>query len=70
MGLQQGVSGRWEQVRTCLVGERGSTGMAKLSPVCKLAPLLISAQGNPKQSFKTSTVVTIQLASAKASANL
>lgn len=32
-----------EQVRTCLVGERGSTGMPKLSPACKLGPLLISA---------------------------
>lgn len=72
MGLRQHVSGRWEQVQTCLVGESGSTGMAKLSPACKLAPLLISAHVTPQHALKTSnpsTVVIAQLASAKASAN-
>lgn len=53
LGLQQAVSGRREQVRTCLVGERGSTGMAKLSPACRLAPLLISAHISPQYLLKT-----------------
>ena len=71
MGLHQAVSGRCELMRTCLVGERGSTGMAKLSPACKLAALPISAQASPQHAFKAwtlSTVVIVQLASAKASA--
>lgn len=41
---------KWEEVRTCLVGERGSMGMAKLSPACKLGPLLISAHTSIHQS--------------------
>ena len=65
MGLHQAVSQRWEQVRTCLVGERGSTGMAKLSPACKLAPLLISAHISPQHAIKRrrlSMAVIAQLA--------
>ena len=36
-------------VLTCLVGERGSTGMARLSPACRLWPLLISASMHTPQ---------------------